>query len=58
MSSTHPVGDVTAGGAMAIYPFNKNLLLKANYERAKFEKLATDKADTFRVYLSYKILKK
>lgn len=53
MSSTHPIGDVTAMGAIAIYPVSKNLLLKVNYEHVEVEKIPKD-TDTTRVYLTYK----
>ena len=52
-SKTHPIGDVTAYGAMAIYPINKNLLVKANYEHVEVEKVITENTDVSRVYLSY-----
>ncbi len=52
-SKTHPIGDVTAIGAMAIYPIAKNLLLKANYEHVEVEKIFTEDTDTSRVYLTY-----
>jgi hypothetical protein len=54
MSKTHPLGDVTAFGAMAIYPIAKNLLLKANYEHVECENIITEDTDTTRIYLSYK----
>jgi len=53
-SSTHALGDVTAIGAIFIYPVVKNFTIKANYEHVEIEKLATEDADTVRVYLSYK----
>lgn len=52
-SSTHALGDVTAAGAIFIYPIDKNLTLKANFEHVTIEKLATEDADTARLYLSY-----
>ncbi|PLY05222.1 MAG: hypothetical protein C0625_14430 [Arcobacter sp.] len=52
-SSTHPIGDVKAAGAMVIYPIVKNLLLKVNYEHVSVEKIFTKSTDTARVYLSY-----
>lgn len=53
-SSTHAIGDVTAAGAIFIYPIDKNLMLKANFEHVSIQKLATSDADTARLYLSYK----
>ena len=41
-------------GAIFIYPVVKNFTIKANYEHVEIEKLATEDADTVRVYLSYK----
>jgi hypothetical protein len=54
------LGDVLATGAMAIYPINKNLLLKANYEHVELEHtivgagIVDGNTDVTRVYLSYK----
>ncbi|MDZ7817475.1 MAG: hypothetical protein U5K55_02185 [Aliarcobacter sp.] len=54
------LGDVSAMGAMAIYPFYKNLLLKANYEHVETEHtivpagIVEGNTDVTRVYLSYK----
>jgi hypothetical protein len=54
------LGDVTAVGAMAIYPFYKNFLLKANYEHVEIENtiaaagIIDTNTDVTRVYLSYK----
>ena len=54
------LGDVFAAGAIAIYPINKNLLLKANYEHVETEHtivpagIVEANTDTTRVYLSYK----
>lgn len=58
------IGDVTGSGLIAIYPFDKNLLIKANYEHVTIEKTYpgmlpngnfTDKeTDVVKVYLSYK----
>lgn len=53
-SKTHVLGDVTAAGAILIYPIAKNLLLKANYEHVECEKIITEDTDTTRIYLSYK----
>jgi hypothetical protein len=53
-------GDVSAAGAMAIYPFYKNFLLKANYEHVETENtiaaagIVEGNTDVTRVYLSYK----
>lgn len=53
------LGDVSAGGAMAIYPFYKNFLLKANYEHVGLENtiapngIVDKNTDVTRVYLSY-----
>lgn len=57
-------GDMTAVGLVAIYPFNKNFLVKVNYEHVTTEKTYpgmipngnfTDKeTDVAKVYLSYK----
>lgn len=52
-SKTHVLGDVTATGAMVIYPFYKNFLLKANYEHVEVEKVVTENTDVSRIYLSY-----
>lgn len=52
-SKIDPIGDVTAFGAMAIYPINKNLLVKVIHEHVKIEKLISKNTDTSRVYLSY-----
>lgn len=54
------LGDVTAVGAMAIYPINKNLLIKANYEHVEteytipFAGIVDENTDVTRVYLAYK----
>jgi hypothetical protein len=54
------LGDVSAVGAMAIYPFYKNFLLKANYEHVETENtiaaagIVEGNTDVTRVYLSYK----
>lgn len=54
------LGDVSAVGAMAIYPFYKNFLLKANYEHVELENtiaaagIIDSNTDVTRVYLSYK----
>ncbi len=53
-SSTHPLGDVTAMGAMFMYPVNKNFSIKVNFEHVSIEKIAKENADTARIYLSYK----
>lgn len=53
-SKTHALGDVDAVGAMVIYPFNKNFLIKVNYEHVETEKIFTEDTDTTRIYLSYK----
>lgn len=53
------LGDVSAVGAMAIYPINKNLLVKANYEHVETEHtivpagIVEGNTDVSRVYLSY-----
>lgn len=53
------LGNVSAVGAMAIYPFNKNLLLKVNYEHVETEHtivpagIVEGNTDVSRVYLSY-----
>lgn len=53
------LGDVSAVGAMAIYPFYKNFLLKANYEHVGLENtiapagIVDKNTDVTRVYLSY-----
>ncbi|QKJ26233.1 outer membrane porin, OprD family [Aliarcobacter cibarius] len=53
------LGDVSAAGAMAIYPFYKNFLLKANYEHVETENtiaaagIVEGNTDVIRVYLSY-----
>lgn len=52
-SSTHALGDVTAAGAMLIYPITKELLLRANFEHIEVEKVISKDTDTTRVYLSY-----
>ncbi len=54
MSSSHPLGDVSAMGAMAIYPVAKNLMLKASFEHVEVENIITEDTDTARIYLSYK----
>jgi hypothetical protein len=54
MSTTHPLGDVTGMGTMAIYPVAKNLMLRVNYERVEVEKLITEDTNTTRIYLTYK----
>ncbi len=54
------LGDVLATGAMAIYPINKDILLKVNYEHAELEHtilpagIVEGNTDVTRVYLSYK----
>jgi hypothetical protein len=53
------LGDVSAVGAMAIYPFYKNFLLKANYEHVEVKNtiaagIIDSNTDVTRVYLSYK----
>ena len=53
-SDSHALGDVTAMGALAIYPINKNLLVKVDFEHVKVQKLISKNTDTTRVYLSYK----
>lgn len=54
--SNDMVGDVFATGAIAIYPFYKNFLLKVNYEHVEVEEsiLEDGNTDVTRVYLSYK----
>jgi hypothetical protein len=53
------LGDVSAVGAMAIYPFYKNFLLKVNYEHVEIENtiipagIEDGNTDVTRVYLSY-----
>lgn len=53
------LGDVSAMGAMAIYPFYKNFLLKVNYEHVEIEHtiapagIEDENTDVTRVYLSY-----
>lgn len=53
------LGDVSAVGAMAIYPFYKNFLLKVNYEHVEIENtipvagIVDANTDVTRVYLSY-----
>lgn len=53
------LGDVGASGIMAIYPFYKNFLLKANYEHVELENtiapagIVDKNTDVTRVYLSY-----
>lgn len=53
-SKTHALGDVTASGALLIYPVSKELLVKAEYEHVKCEKIITENTDTTRIYLTYK----
>lgn len=54
------LGDVSAVGAIAIYPFYKNFLLKANYEYVEVENtilaagIVDGNTDVTRVYLTYK----
>lgn len=54
------LGDVSAVGAMAIYPFYENFLLKVNYEHVETEHtiipagIEEKNTDVARVYLSYK----
>lgn len=54
------LGDVSAVGAMAIYPFYKNFLLKVNYEHVEIENtivpagIVEGNTDVTRAYLSYK----
>ena len=58
-SNHDPLGDVYALGAMAIYPFYKDFLLKVNYEHVNIENtivpagLVDRNTDVTRVYLSY-----
>ncbi len=53
------LGDVSATGLMAIYPFYKNVLLKANYEHVETEHtiapagIVDGNTDVTRIYLSY-----
>jgi hypothetical protein len=54
------LGDVSAVGAMAIYPFYKNFLLKVNYEHVETEHtiapagIVDNNTDVTRAYLTYK----
>lgn len=48
------LGDVEAMGAIAIYPYNKNFLIKVNYEHVETQNVFTEDTDVTRVYLSYK----
>ena len=58
-SDEHALGDVYALGAMAIYPFYKDFLLKVNYEHVNIENtivpagIEDRNTDVARVYLSY-----
>ena len=47
------LGDVKAAGAIAIYPFYKNFLVKVNYEHVETQNIFTENTDVTRVYLSY-----
>lgn len=53
------LGDVSATGLMAIYPFYKNVLLKANYEHVETEHtiapagIVDRNTDVTRIYLFY-----
>lgn len=47
-------GDFKAYGAAFIYPYNKNLLITANYEHVNVEKMFAENTEVARVYLSYK----
>ncbi len=53
------LGDVSAVGAMAIYPFYKNFLLKVNYEHVESEHtivpagIVEGNTDVTRAYLTY-----
>jgi len=47
------LGDVTAMGAMVIYPVSKNMLIKANFEHVEVENIITEDTDTTVVRLSY-----
>ncbi len=53
-SKTHALGDVNAMGAMVIYPVNKQLVVKVNFENVDIEKTMPKSTDTTRIYLSYK----
>ncbi|MBV5278853.1 MAG: hypothetical protein J0647_07465 [Campylobacteraceae bacterium] len=46
-------GDFKAIGAVAIYPYNKNFSIKANYEHVSADNVFED-TEVARVYLSYK----
>lgn len=48
------LGDVKAYGVIAIYPYDKNFLVKANYEHVATEHVFTENTGIVRVYLSYK----
>lgn len=53
------LGNVKAMGAMVIYPYNKNFLVKVNYEHVNLENtvpgvIPDANTDVARVYLSYK----
>jgi len=53
------LGDVVAMGAIAIYPYGKHFLLKANYEHVNLENtvpglIPDENTDVVRLYLSYK----
>lgn len=52
-SSSHPIGDVTAIGAMAMYSY-KDLSLKLAYEHVEVEKVIAKDTDVARLYVSYK----
>ncbi len=58
-SNYDALGDVGAAGIIAIYPFYKNFLLKANYEHVELENtiapagIVDKNTDVTRVYLSY-----
>lgn len=48
------LGDVKAGGVMAMYSYNKNLSLKVIHERVTTQNLSDKNTDVTRVYLSFK----
>ncbi len=48
------LGDVKAGGIMAMYSYNKNLSLKVIHEHVKTEHPLDEDTDVTRVYLSFK----
>lgn len=47
-------GDFKAYGAVVIYPYNTNLLIKVNYEHVNVEHIFAENTEVARVYLSYK----